>query len=154
MIAISGAAGFDDMDLFTSTSLTSVTTSSTGAVMVSLNAAQTSFVSTGSGQDYVLIGQDATKAITGGSATDNEIVLNAAASVFTAANSGANVTGFQILGANVNSSGDYILTGAGAILAKDTALTEIDVTDNSAGALTFSQVAVSQVAVGTTLSVR
>jgi hypothetical protein len=147
-IAISGAAGFTDLGLNTSATLTSVTTSSSGAVTVVLNAAQTSFVSTGSGQDYVTIGQDATKAITGGSATDNEIVLNAAATVFTAADSGVNVTGFQIIGTGANSSGDYVLTGAGAILAKDTALTEIDVTANSTGALTFSQVAV-----GTTLSV-
>jgi S-layer protein len=116
-IAISGAAGFDDIGLNTSATLTSVTTSSSGVVTVVLNAAQTSFVSTGSGQDYVTISQDATKAITGGSATDNEIVLNAAATVFTAADSGVNVTGFQIIGTGANSSGDYILTGAGAILA-------------------------------------
>jgi len=147
-IAISGGAGFTDTTLLNSASLTSVTTSSSGAVTVVLNAAQTSFVSTGSGQDYVTIGQDATKAITGGSATTNEIVLNAAAGAFTAANSGVNVTGFEILGTGANSSGDYILTGAGAILAKDTALTGIDITSNAAGALTFSQVIA-----GTSLSI-
>jgi S-layer protein len=147
-IAISGAAGFTDLGLNTSATLTSVTTSSSGAVTVNLNAAQTSFVSTGSGQDYVTISQDASKAITGGTATNNEIVLNAAASAFTAANAGANVTGFEILGTGANSSGNYILSGTGAILAKDTALTGIDVIANSAGQLTFSQVIA-----GTSLSV-
>jgi S-layer protein len=147
-IAISGAAGFLDTDLDQSATLTSVTTSSTGAVTVALNAGRTSFVSTGSGTDIVTIGQDATHAITGGSATNDEIVLNAAANVFTAANSGVNVTGFEILGTGLNSSGDYILTGSGGSLAKDAALTGIDITSNAAGALTFSQVAA-----GTSLSV-
>ncbi len=135
-ITVSGAAGLTDSDLYLIPTLTSVTSTSSGAITVALNDTLTTF--TGStGTDIVTIFSDATQAITAGSATNNEIILDNAAGAFSAADTGVNVTGFEILGTNSLSSGDYVLSGAGAILS---GITAIDVQTGSAAAMSFTGV--------------
>jgi S-layer protein len=126
-ITVSGAAGLTDSDLAGIGTLTSVTSTSSGVINVALNGTQTAF--TGStGQDIVTLTTGATKAITGGSATNNEIVLNEAApAVLT------NITNFHMLGTNVLSSGTFNL-------AQLTGITSIDVQSATGVTETFSQV--------------
>jgi S-layer protein len=111
-IAVSGAAGFNDGGLLaTDTGLTSFTTTSSGKIVATLNATQ-SFVGS-SGQDVITISADATKAITGGSATNNEIIFNGTAASFntTAAKlTNTNVTGFSVFGLGAAASGNYDLS--------------------------------------------
>ena len=121
-ITLAGAGGLSGT--ISSTAVTSIDASSSTAIQtISLNPAGQSFKG-GSGQDVITITVDATKAITGGTATNNELVLNAPAATFTAANTVANATGFTILGTNTGSSGTYdlsVLTGFKTIDVQDTA---------------------------------
>jgi hypothetical protein len=127
-VAVSGSAGFNDAGTFAAATGSTLTTTSSGAITATLNATAQTF--TGStGQDIITINADATKVITGGSATNNEIVLNNAATTFTAANTVANVTGFTTLGTNTGSSGTFdlsVLTGFKAIDVQDLGPTQAE----------------------------
>jgi S-layer protein len=107
-ITVTGAAGLTDSSLFNTgqlAALTSVTSTSSGAVTVSLDDTKTSFTG-GSGQDIVTVSAAGTKAITGGSATNNELVY---AGLGTGA-SFADFTKFAVLGVNSTSSGTFNLS--------------------------------------------
>jgi S-layer protein len=85
-IVIGGAAGLVDTDYATSLKLTSVTDTSSGPVTLSLNDQVASFSgASATGAEIITINTDASKAITGNGA-NGEIVFNAAASTFNAAN--------------------------------------------------------------------
>ncbi len=126
-IAISGAAGLTDTTLSGLAALTSVTSTSTGVVTATLNAGQTSFTG-GAGRDVITITTAATKAIAGGTATNNELVWNAAA-----ATTFGTVTGFTTLGVSTLSSGTFDMS-------KLPTFTGIDVVGTLAGPTTFSNV--------------
>ncbi|MDE2623496.1 MAG: S-layer family protein [Betaproteobacteria bacterium] len=131
-IAVSGSAGFTGDVHALGATLTSFTSTSSGVVTATVDDTTQTFTG-GSGQDIITITGDATKAIKAGSATNNEIVLNAAATTFTAAKTVANVTGFTTLGVNTASTGSYdlgVLTG----------FNSIDVQNTGAGNLTFTNV--------------
>ncbi|MEW9586756.1 beta strand repeat-containing protein [Paraburkholderia sp. DGU8] len=111
-ITVSGSAGFNDGgSLASDTALTSFTTTSSGKITATLGSSQ-SFVGS-TGQDVITISTDATKAITGGSATNNEIIFNAAATSFNTTSAkltNANVTGFTTFGLGASASGTYDLS--------------------------------------------
>ncbi|MBV8665361.1 MAG: DUF4214 domain-containing protein [Burkholderiaceae bacterium] len=117
-IAISGGAGFTgDVSALGST-LKSFTSSASGAITTTLDGTTQSFISTGSGRDIVTLTADADKVIKAGSASNNELILNAPAATFTAAGTGADVSGFTILGVSAASYGVYdlsVLTGFNSI---------------------------------------
>ncbi|MPW17637.1 DUF4214 domain-containing protein [Paraburkholderia sp. CNPSo 3157] len=100
-IAVSGAAGFNDGgSLAADTALTSFTTTSSGKITATLDATKQTFVGS-TGQDVITISADATKAITGGSAANNEVIFNNAAGTFNATAghlTNTNVTGFSVMG--------------------------------------------------------
>ncbi len=120
-IAVSGAAGFNDGGTFANTFAGStLTTTSSGTITATLHASGTDTFTGSTGQDVITITADQTKAVTGGSATNNEIVLNNTAATFTASGTKtvANVTGFTTLGTNTGSSGTFdmsVLKGFNAI---------------------------------------
>ncbi|WP_298128371.1 hypothetical protein, partial [Ferrovum sp.] len=91
---VTGAAGFNGS--IVGTGITAFAPTSTGQITTTLTATTQSFTG-GAGQDIVTIGADATKAITGGTANNNEIILGTAGT-YTAANTGTNVTHFSTLG--------------------------------------------------------
>jgi S-layer protein len=126
-IAISGAAGFNDGgNIAGDSALTSFTTTSSGKITASLSTTQT-FVGL-TGQDVITISGDATKAITGGSATNNELILNAANTAFnaTAAHlTDTNVTGFTTLGFASGATGSTF-----DMSTFNSAFTALDVTAN------------------------
>jgi len=125
-VAVSGAAGLT-ADLSGLAALTSVSSTSSGVITLTLNGTQETFVG-GSGQDVITLGAAATKAITGGSATNNELVWNAAA-----ATTFGNVTGFTVLGTAGTSSGSFDMS-------KLTTFTSLDVQNTAAGGVTFTKV--------------
>jgi S-layer protein len=115
-LAVSGAAGLIDSDLAALPTLATVTSSSSGLVSVSLNAGLATFTG-GSGQDVVTITTAAIRGISGGSAANNEIVLNNAATTWPTL---TNVTYFSVLGVGPASSGTFdlaALTGFTALHA-------------------------------------
>jgi|GEM_PF-4115440 len=112
-IAVSGAGGLTDSDYAISAKLTTVSDSSSGPVTLSLNDTVASFSGgTATGTEIITITADATKAITGDGVSTSEIVFNAAATTFTSANTGANVTGFDVLGVGAASTGGIFNMGA------------------------------------------
>ena len=115
-VTLSGAAGLNTN--LSSTLVTAIDAgTTTGAQTLTLNPTTQSFTG-GTGRDIITIALDATKTIKGGSATNTEIVLNGAASTFTAANTLKNVTGFTVLGTNSGTSGTFdqsIFTGFNAL---------------------------------------
>ena len=138
-VTTSGAAGLK-ANLSAVTGLTNINgLAGTGTNTITLNAALQAYVG-GAGNDVVTIAADALQTITGGAGT-NELVLNATAATFTAANTVANATGFTTLGLSTGSQGTYdtsVLTGFNAV----------DVLGAVAAATT-----VSKLAVGTALSI-
>ena len=104
-LAVTGAAGFNDGDAHTYTGglaalhgALTITDTSSGAFTAALDDTTQAFVGS-TGQDIITINSqtDATKAITAGSATNNELILDGGAYGLTAATA-ALVTGFEILG--------------------------------------------------------
>ncbi len=136
-VSVTGAAGLSDGGQFASlANLTSVVDSSSGSVSVALADQVTSFDgSKGTGKETVTITTDATKTITGGTSTSNEVIFNAASTAFTASKTGANVTGFTVFGTGASSTGSYDLS-----TAPFSGYKAIDVSADSAGALTFANV--------------
>lgn len=96
-VTVTGAAGFTGS--LVGTGVTAFAPTSTGVITATLTDTTQTFTG-GAGQDIISLAGDATKAITGGSATNNEVELTAAATTYTAANFGTNVTHFQTLGAD------------------------------------------------------
>jgi len=95
---LSGAAGYrGDISGSGITSVTEANT--TGGSNLVLNAVTQSFTG-GVGNDTITISANATKAISGGVGTNTLILGNAGGATFTAAGTGANVSGFQTLGLN------------------------------------------------------
>jgi hypothetical protein len=112
-LTVSGDAGFNGS--IVGTAVSAFATTATGAITMVLNATTQSF-SGGSGRDVVSISADATRAISGGSATNNEIVFFGKSSLYTAANSAANISGFSNFGvfdngANADSYDMAVFTG-------------------------------------------
>lgn len=110
-IVVSGAAGFHDGASVATggfaargAAATLVTTSS-GAITASLNSTTQSFIGS-TGKDTIRISSlaDATKVITGGSGTTDELIFEGGAYALTAA-TGAKVTGFETLGVAANVTG-------------------------------------------------
>jgi hypothetical protein len=137
-IAVNGGAGLTDSDLASISTLTSVTASSnaSGIITVALNDTKTTFTG-GSGQDIVTITSDATKAITGGSALNNEIVLNG--TTFSLADTGTNVTHFSIAGFNSGSTaGSYDVSGDGSSIFGAGVINTIDLQSGFNTATTFT----------------
>ena len=125
-VAVSGAAGLS-ADLSGLASLTAVTSTSTGTVTLALDGTKETFTG-GAGQDVITLTAAATKAIAGGSATNNELVWNAAA-----ATTFGTVTGFTVLGTNSLTSGTFDMS-------KLSAFTALDVKGTAAGGVTFQKV--------------
>ena len=110
-IAVSGSAGFSDNGLLAGegVGLTSFTTTSSGTITATLNDTNQTFTGS-SGQDVITISADATKVIKGGSATNNEIVMNNTFATFNATSAkltNTNVTGFTTLGLTNSSTGTW-----------------------------------------------
>ena len=87
----------------------------TGAITdtaVTFNAAGTTGTST------ITIAADATKAITAGTGSLDEIIANAAGGTFTAAKSGVKVTGFEVLGIRAATTGTTDTSVFGAAINK------------------------------------
>lgn len=141
-VAVSGSAGFNDAGSFAATAAGStLTTTSGGTITATLHSAGTDTFTGSTGQDIITITADQTKAVTGGSATNNEIVLNAAATTFTAANTVANVTGFTTLGTNTGSSGTFdmsVLKGFNAIDVQNLTATQAETFTNVAAGTSLS----------------
>ena len=107
-LAVTGAAGLNT-NLSGTAGLTSFTAANTtGAITLTLNAATQAFTG-GTGTDVISIAADATKVITGGSGTADQLVLTGASAGYTAANTGAKVSGFEQL----------VVNNAGATTAYD-----------------------------------
>lgn len=139
-VTVSGAAGVTGN--FSGGTVTAVDSSaSTGAVTVSVDATKATFKG-GSGVSTVTIVADATTKIAAGAGTADVLVANAAGGTFTAANTAANVTGFEILRTGTASQGIYDMYSV------FTTEKSINVAAAAAGALTFSGAAA-----GTSLSI-
>ena len=120
-VTVSGAAGFNDGNGNSSVgglatlgaTLTSFTTTSSGTITAALNDTNQTFVGS-TGQDIITISDlaDATKAITGGSATNNELILDGGVFALSAATA-AKVTGFETLGVTSTVSGIVNLSDIG-----------------------------------------
>jgi hypothetical protein len=98
-IAVTGAAGFNSNVSSLGAQLASFTTTSSGKITATLDATTQTFVGS-TGQDVITISADATKVITGGSGTTDELIVTTAATNYTAANTTVKVTGFETLGVN------------------------------------------------------
>jgi len=139
-VVVSGAAGVTGN--FTGANVTSVDSSaSTGAVTVQVDDTKATFKG-GSGVSTVTIIGDAVKSIAAGAGTSDVLVANANGATFTAANTGANVTGFEILRTGTASQGTFDMY---TVFTTEKA---IDVAAAAAGALIFNGAAA-----GTALSV-
>lgn len=144
-ITLAGAAGLNS-NISGVSGVTAIDASNTtGAMTLTLNAANQSFKG-GSGKDVITISADATKTITLGSGTTDQLILAANGSTFTTTNTGANVTGYEQLG--------VAHTGAGASWSYDlskfaSGVNALEVTSvDTTGAYT---VTFTKVAAGTTL---
>ncbi len=146
-ITISGGAGLTDNTDLAATLVagSSITSTSTGVVNVTIDPAVTTFTG-GAGQDIVTIAADATKAVTGGSATNNEIILNNAFGSFTSADTGKYVTGFSIAGFGAAASGAYDVSGDASSVV-GAGIKTVDITADGTAAETFT------VATGTALTI-
>jgi hypothetical protein len=140
-VAISGAAGFSDGATTVATglgalgaTLTSFTTTSSGTITAALDDTTQTFVGS-TGQDIITVSDlaNATKVITGGSATNNELILDGGAYALTSATA-AKVTGFETLGVTANVTGTI-----DASILGGTSFTKLDII--GAGTIAFTKVA-------------
>jgi len=93
-------SGSSVLTVTNATSATTINVSGTAGYTGSINATTTTFTDSGSGTSVITIAADATKKITSGTGTGDEIIANFTGA--TAANTGANVIGFNILGITTN----------------------------------------------------
>jgi len=118
--ALASGSSTQNLGAVTDTALTTVNVSGSSVLQASFGTDPTTITVTGaagfngsvtdtattfdgsasSGADTVTIGADATKSIKGSSGTADEIILSAIGSTYTAAKTGAKVTGFEILGSS------------------------------------------------------
>ena len=136
-IAVTGAAGLTADVSGLGATLTSFTTTSSGVITAIVDDTTQTFKGS-TGQDVISIAGDATKAITGGSATNNELVLTAVSTTYTAAKTGTNVTGFTTLGVNDGTAADANTYDMHGIF---TGYNAIDLQSAMTGAQTFTGVA-------------
>ena len=126
-ISLSGAAGLSTSGHHAGTGLAAlgaaltISTTSSGTVTATLDATTQTFVGS-TGRDIITISgiADPTKVITGGSSTNDVLILDGGnspdntTSLFTAAGAGAKVTGFEVLGVtNTLSNVDFSKLSAG-----------------------------------------
>ena len=104
-INVSGAAGYNGT--IVGTGITAFDgTKTTAANTVTLTATTQSYAG-GSGVDIVSIAADATKSISGGAGTTDRLTLTGTGATYTAANTGANTSGFEVL--RLSSTGGNVL---------------------------------------------
>ncbi|MDD2882219.1 MAG: hypothetical protein PHQ58_17475 [Rhodoferax sp.] len=135
-IAVSGAAGFNSDVSALGATLASFTTTSSGKITATLDAATQTFVGS-TGQDVITIAADSKKVITGGSGTTDIIVLNNTAATFNATVdklTTTKVTGFEVLGTSTASQGVFDLS------TLPTGLKSIEVFGALAGVTSFTKV--------------
>lgn len=146
-IIIDGNVGFTS-DLAALAKLSTVTANTTGITDVILTSSgattqYATFTGVGSGQDIVYIYSDATKAITGGTASNNEIVLtNTTTTTYTHANTDANVSGFSIAGIDATLTGTsnlYNVSGNSTAILSGISTVDVmkDVASTSSTSVTF-----------------
>lgn len=146
-IIIDGNVGFTS-DLASLAKLSTVTANTTGITDVALTSSgattqYATFTGVGSGQDIVYIYSDATKAITGGTASNNEIVLtNTTTTTYTHANTDANVSGFSIAGIDATLTGTsnlYNVSGNSTAILSGISTVDVmkDVASTSSTSVTF-----------------
>jgi S-layer protein len=109
-VTISGAAGLTDTDSLAGMTIDASATSGAN----SLTLGTTSSFAGGTGIDKITIAADPTLAISGGSNTTDQLVLNAAAATFSDL-ALAKVTGFERLGTGTGTTGNYDLTKVAGI---------------------------------------
>ena len=129
-LTVGGASSFNG-DISTS-GLTAFSPTSSGTVTVTMNATTQAFTG-GAGTDVITTAQDTVKAVVGGSAGNNEIILNNSGAGFTGGHP-ANISGFQILGTQSASTGTFDLSKFTA-----DAFSSIDV-QATAGSTVFTKV--------------
>jgi len=138
-LAISGGAGFSDGATTAAGGLAAlgaaltITDASSGKFSAALDDTTQTFAGS-TGQDVITISSthDATKVITAGSATNNELILEGGAYALTSATA-AKVTGFQYLGVAAN------VTGIIDMSILDPAASKLDILGNST--IAFNKVA-------------
>jgi len=155
-IAVSGGAGFNDGGAGLGTGFSALgaaatlTTTSSGTITATLNDTTQTFVGS-TGQDVITISDlaDATKVVTGGTGTTNELILDGGAYALTAATA-AKVTGFQTLGVTAAVTGSIDMS----ILAPT--VSKLDIIGNSTIAFTkvATGAAISLDASSTSVSVK
>ena len=141
-IVVSGAAGLNDGGIATGLNnyadLSFINASAaSGAMTVTLNGGQR-FIG-GSGQDTVTLTADARLEVDGGTGSGNVVVAHGAGSLFTAAHTGENLSGFSVLRTDAASSGTYDL------LNVFDGITNVDVSAAGTGAETFANSGASQI---------
>jgi len=135
-LATLNVSGTGVLTMTAATSATQVNVSGAAGYAGTIGAG-TGFTSTGSGQDVITIAATPSKAITAGTATNNELIWAAAAPTAI-----QNVSGFSVLGVNADSTGTFDLSTL-------TGFNAIDVINTGATALSFTNVAV-----GTALTIK
>ena len=147
-ITETGAAGLKAI-LSTITGVTSLDASaSTGTNTLTLNAATQAYKG-GTGRSVITIAADATKVITGGSGTTDQIILTSDGSSYTTTNTKVNVTGFEQLG--ISNSG--AAAGVSYDLSKFASginLIEVVTVNTTGGGTGYTQT-LTNVALGTAL---
>lgn len=140
-LTVSGGAGFSDGATTSATGLAAlgsaltITDTSSGKFSAALNDTLQSFAGS-TGQDVITVSStaDATKAITAGSATNNELILEGGAYALTSATA-AKITGFQTVGVAAN------VTGTIDMSVLDATASALDILGNST--IAFTKVATS-----------
>jgi len=135
-IAVTGAAGFSDNAALHTGGFAALgnaatfTTTSSGAISIAVNDTTQTFVGS-TGKDTILISDlaEATKAVTAGTATNNELILEGGANVLTGV-TGALVTGFQTVGVEAD------VTGTVNLGTLDATAHAVDIIGNSTIAFT------------------
>ena len=138
-INLAGAAGLKG-DVSGLVGVTSIDASSTtGAMTLTLNGTAQSFKG-GAGVDVIALGADATKTITFGSATTDQLILTANGSTYTSANTGKNVTGYEQLGINVSTAAATLAYDMSKFASGVNAIEVVSIDATGATTATFSKV--------------
>ena len=140
-VTVKDAAGFSGS--LVGTGVTSFTAANTTANNTVTLTSTTQSYTGGSGVDTVTIAADATKVITAGTGTSDKLILTSAQATYTLANTGANVTGFDILDVNA----------AGALGTYNLANFATGITSLEVGASTTTSASFSHVTAGTALQI-
>lgn len=140
-LTIGGSVNFSDNTaggangLATLGAALTIANTSSGTFSATLDGTTQTYNGSGAGAATIYLGADATKSIVGSSSANDELVLTATgASAYTFANTGTNVTGFEILGiAGSINNGTLDVTQVGS------GFNQIDV--RSTGTVTLTKVA-------------